>query len=198
MSHDVSTISFFVFAGIGLITHSIAAGAIADQGEVKGQYLTYCLLFLNFDDVAALRTSSACNSFIYATVAAILVLLLLTLTHLYFAFKKHTPPRYLTLATAVLASIFAIISLAFASLATDGLAKSCSAFTTSVPSIDCSTAFSSGLFRVTQNEQILKNYTTLKAAVACAWIAVGSWIAVAGMSWIKYLRTREFRDTENK
>jgi hypothetical protein len=112
--------------------------------------------------------------------------LLLAFIFLGYTYRGVTRPNIITLVTAILSSVYTLISLVAAITASVGLGQTCSQFE-SVSGGSCSSVFSTGFLYNgdTTNTYVMDLGVTIAAINSC-WILFVSFFVYSGLEWINY------------
>lgn len=103
-----------------------------------------------------------------------------------YSIKDQTRPGSLSLVTAVLATLFAIVALTGAATAAAGLAQTCREFE-GLTGGDCKAVFDTGfLFDGDVSKTYYPDLGVLFSAVNAAWVMTIAWTAYAGLEWFNW------------
>ncbi|KAJ3158633.1 hypothetical protein HDU86_002596 [Geranomyces michiganensis] len=185
--------SWRVLAWIALYTTLfILAGVYTGGLYWQAQYgpNNVCLLFVH-----AYRQQDGSYSFSAASptcgmvsgigILGLLLSLLLGGFALYFLLTAQARAKRVIQAFALVASMYTLVILVGASLATAGINRTCDAIETGTVEQNCDTTFRGGFYSVdgTSNGTQTKNLGTVRAAITASWLLVLGWGGYAAAEW---------------
>ncbi|KAI9101968.1 hypothetical protein DFS34DRAFT_612214 [Phlyctochytrium arcticum] len=183
---DIRTVAWAALYLVLLILASIFTGGISTNAQFGSEGI--CLLYASdYKIVNGGRffnaDSPACGIAIGIGILGILLAIMLGVGAVYFLARDSGRAKRVILAFALVASLFALVSLIGASIITAGLAKSCSEFEKIEGAQSCGVIFSEGFFKDNSQEKYPKSLAVVKAAVSAGWLMTVGWVAYAAAEW---------------
>ncbi|KAJ3000592.1 hypothetical protein HKX48_003212 [Thoreauomyces humboldtii] len=177
----------YLFTLAGIFT-----GGIKDQAQYGPDDV--CLLFVAEEENAADQkvfesVSPACGITIGVGSLGLLLSALLCGFAMYFLLTNQPRAKRVIQSFALVGTLFTLVMLVGASLASAGLHKTCEALETASPDTSsCAAIFTRGFYSVQADKQVPegKKLSTVDAAVTVGWLSVLSWGAYSAFEWYQW------------
>ncbi|KAJ3113202.1 hypothetical protein HDU96_003636 [Phlyctochytrium bullatum] len=175
---------------VQLFTSLLTLGGIADQARYGPSNI--CILFIedyqmdksNPGYYLFSANSSACGGIIGLAAIGLVLALAIGGLSLYYIVRAEFRAVRLIFGMAVVAAVFTLLAIVEASIATAGINKTCSQFTSQ--GFQCSTVFSGGFFETDTQKTFGKSLGVINMAVVSAWFNAISWGAYAVLEFLNW------------